>query len=70
MRLRKFEDGDLEALGALMQLAFGGDIAPAERYFDPEKNPRVNLDRVFVVEEDEEGPGECDGAALGDVRRR
>ena len=37
-----------------MQLAFGGDIAPAERYFDPEKNPRVNLDRVFVVEEDEE----------------
>ena len=44
----------MEALGALMQLAFGGDLAPAERYFDPEKNPRVNLDRVFVVEEDEE----------------
>ena len=54
MGLRKFGGGDLEALASLVQLAFGGDIAPAERYFDPEKNPRVDLDRAFVVEEDEE----------------
>ena len=35
-----------------MALAFGGDIAPAERYFDEERNPRVDLDQVYVVEED------------------
>ncbi|MGB3683304.1 MAG: GNAT family N-acetyltransferase, partial [Rubrobacteraceae bacterium] len=52
MRLRKFESGDLRALGSLMVLAFGSDIAPAERYFDPERNPRVDLDRVYVIEED------------------
>lgn len=35
-----------------MTLAFGGGIAPAERYFDEEQNPRVDLDLVHVVEED------------------
>lgn len=35
-----------------MALAFGSDIAPAERYLDPEKNCRVDLDQVFVIEED------------------
>ncbi len=54
MGLRKFEEKDLEALGSLMQLAFGGDIAPAERYFDPERNPRVDLEHVHVIEEDGE----------------
>lgn len=54
LRLRKFEGGDLETLGSLMALAFGDEIAPAERYFDPEKNPRVDLDQVYVVEEDGE----------------
>ncbi len=52
MRARKFESGDLGALGSLTSLAFGSDIAPAERYFDPERNPRVDLDQVYVVEED------------------
>lgn len=52
MRLRKFEGGDLESLGTLMSLAFGGGIAPAERYFDPERNPRLDLDQVYVIEED------------------
>jgi predicted acetyltransferase len=52
LELRKFEGKDLESLGALMALAFGSDIASAERYFDEERNPRVDLDRVFVVEED------------------
>lgn len=54
MGVRKFEDGDLGELGTLMSLAFGGDIAPAKRYFDPEKNPRVDLDLVLVVEGDGE----------------
>ncbi|MGB3635605.1 MAG: GNAT family N-acetyltransferase [Rubrobacteraceae bacterium] len=52
MKLRKFESGDLESLGPLMAMAFGGDIPPAERYFDPEQNPRMDLDRVHVIEED------------------
>lgn len=52
--MRKFESGDLGALGRMMALAFGGGIAPAERYFDPEWNPRVDLDQVYVIEEDGE----------------
>ncbi|CAN5564531.1 GNAT family N-acetyltransferase [soil metagenome] len=52
MRVRKFEGGDLGALGSLTSLAFGSGIAPAERYFDPERNPRMDLDLVYVVEED------------------
>lgn len=52
MRLRKFEGGDLESLGPLMALAFGDGIAPAEWYFDEERNPRVDLERVHVIEED------------------
>ena len=52
LKLRKFKSGDLESLGVLMALAFGGDIAPAGQYFDEKQNPRVELDRVFVVEED------------------
>ena len=52
LRLRKFEDGDLGSLASLMALAFGNDIPPAEQYFDPGRNPRVDLDQVYVVEED------------------
>lgn len=52
MRLRKFEGGDLGALGRMMTLAFGGGIAPVERYFDEDRNLRVDLDQVYVVEED------------------
>lgn len=37
-----------------MALAFGGGIAPAERYFDSERNPRLDLEEVYVVEEDGE----------------
>ena len=50
--LRKLEGGDLEAMGTLMALAFGGDIAPAERYFDPGWNSRLDPDQVYVIEED------------------
>ena len=35
-----------------MALAFPGGIAPAERYFDPGRNSRMDLDQVYVVEED------------------
>ena len=54
MRLRKFEVGDIESLARTMSLAFGGNIPPAERYFDPEENPRLDLEGVYVVEEDGE----------------
>lgn len=52
MRLRKFENKDLEALGPLMALAFGAGISSAERYFDEEWNPRIDLGQVYIVEED------------------
>ena len=52
MRLRRFESRDLQALGPLMALAFGDGIASVERYFDEEWNPRIDLDQVYVVEED------------------
>jgi predicted acetyltransferase len=34
-----------------MALAFGDDIVSAERYFDAERNPKLDLDLVYVVEE-------------------
>jgi predicted acetyltransferase len=52
VRLRKFEGGDLEALGRLMALAFGGGVAGWEDYYTPQKNPRLDPDQVYVVEED------------------
>lgn len=54
LKVRKYEGEDLESLRPLMSLAFGGDIAPVERYFDPGQNSRVDLDQVFIIEEDGE----------------
>ena len=61
MKLRKFEGRDLESLGVLLSLAFGSGIVPAERYFDEERNPRLDLEQVHVLEED----GEVRASATG-----
>lgn len=52
--IRTYEQRDLEALGPLLSLAFGGGIAPAREYYDPQKNPRVDLEQVYVAELDGE----------------
>jgi predicted acetyltransferase len=54
LEIRRHRAGDRETLSKLMVTAFGGSAAHAERYFDPERNPRIDPDGVFVIEEDGE----------------
>ena len=54
METRKFRPGDREALVRLGVLAFGESVSDWEAYFDPEKNPLLDLDQVHAIEEDGE----------------
>lgn len=54
MEVRKFGDGDREALKRLLALSFGDSLAEAEGDLDPERNSRLDPDRLYVVEEDGE----------------
>ena len=54
MEGRTYRKGDEEALARLMVAAFGGDEAWARDYFDAEKNARLDLEQVHVIEEDGE----------------
>lgn len=54
MEIRGYREGDLGAMARLAATAFGFGVEGAERYFDPEKNPRLDVDLVYVVEEDGE----------------
>ncbi|MGF1470752.1 MAG: enhanced intracellular survival protein Eis [Rubrobacteraceae bacterium] len=54
MELRRFRKEDLRSLGPLMKLAFGKSTPDADWYFNEQRNPRVELDQVHVVEEDGE----------------
>ena len=54
MEVRGFRDGDRGALARLGSLAFGDQALYWERYFEAGKNPRLDPDRVYVVEEDGE----------------
>ena len=54
MEIRRYREEDRGALAKLMVTAFGGSAAHAERYFDPEQNPRLDPDGVFVIEDDGE----------------
>ena len=54
MELRTYREGDEAALVRLMGAAFGIGEADAREYFDEEKNARVDLDQVHVIEEDGE----------------
>jgi predicted acetyltransferase len=54
LEVRKYREGDRAALARLGALAFGAGASYWEGYYDPEKSPRLDLDLVYVVEEDGE----------------
>ena len=54
MKLRRYRDGDMDALTRLGVAAFGGSISDWERNFDPAQNARLDLEQVHVIEEDGE----------------
>jgi predicted acetyltransferase len=54
MQVRRYREGDGEALARLMVTAFGGEAAYAREYFDPKQNPRLDLEQVHVIEDDGE----------------
>ena len=54
MELREYRDGDLDALTRLGVLAFGGSVSDWEGHFLPEKNARLDLEQIHVIEDDGE----------------
>jgi len=54
MELREYREADLDALVRLGIAAFGGSTSDWEGHFLPEKNPRLDPEQVYVVEEDGE----------------
>src|ERR687894_1918041 len=54
MKLRRYLEGDMDALARLGVAAFGGRISDWEQYFDPAQNARLDLEQVHVIEEDGE----------------
>jgi predicted acetyltransferase len=54
MELREYREGDLDELMRLGVAAFGGSVSDWEGHFLPDKNPRLDPERVYVIEEDGE----------------
>ena len=54
MELRRYREGDMDALGRVGMAAFGASISDWEKNFDPAQNPRLDLEQVHVIEEDGE----------------
>jgi predicted acetyltransferase len=54
MELRRYREGDVDALARLGVAAFGGSVSDWEKYFDPAQNARLDLEQVHVIEEDGE----------------
>jgi len=54
MELRRYREGDMDALGRVGMAAFGASISVWEKNFDPAQNPRLDLQQVHVIEEDGE----------------
>jgi predicted acetyltransferase len=54
MELRRYREGDMDALGRLGVAAFGGSVSDWEMNFDPAQNARLDLEQVHVIEEDGE----------------
>ncbi len=52
MGLRGYREEDQKAVAALAVGSLGGSIEWWEEYYAPEKNPRLDPDQVYVVEED------------------
>ena len=54
MELRRYREGDMDALSRLGVAAFGGSVSDWEEYFDPGRNARLDPEQVHVIEEDGE----------------
>jgi len=54
MELRRYREGDVEALARVGVAAFGSSVSDWEKYFDPAQNARLNLEQVHVIREDGE----------------
>src|ERR671911_242878 len=54
MKLRRYLEGDMDALTRVGVAAFGGRISDWEQNFDPAQNARLDLGQVHVIEEDGE----------------
>lgn len=52
LELRGYREGDLEAVARLAAGSLGGSVEGWEEHYEPEQNPRLDLDGVYVVEED------------------
>src|ERR671913_1310953 len=54
MKLRRYLEGDMDALTRVGVAAFGGRISDWEQNFDPAQNARLDLEQVHVIEVDGE----------------
>jgi predicted acetyltransferase len=54
MELRRYREGDVDALARLAVAAFDSSVSDWEEVFDPERNARLDLEQVHVIEEDGE----------------
>jgi predicted acetyltransferase len=51
MELRRYREGDADALAGLGVAAFGSSISDWKKNFDPDHNARLDLEQVHVLEE-------------------
>ena len=54
MELRRYREGDVDALARLAVAAFDSSVSDWVEVFDPERNARLDLEQVHVIEEDGE----------------
>lgn len=54
MALRGYREEDRRAVARLAAGALDGSVEEWEKYYDPEKNPSLDPEQVYVVEEDED----------------
>jgi len=54
MELRRYREGDRDALTRVGVAAFGGSASDWEENFDPAHNARLDLEQIHVIEEDGE----------------
>jgi predicted acetyltransferase len=54
MELRRYREGDVDALARLAVAAFDSSVSDWEEMFDPDHNARLDLEQVHVIEEDGE----------------
>jgi predicted acetyltransferase len=52
--LRGYREEDRRAVARLAADALDGSVEEWEKYYDPEKNPRLDPEQVYVLEEDVE----------------